>query len=126
MHQVPNSAMHNSAMHTSAIHDDDNVSFYNSTASTWTLATPRPTWESYIIVIISFTRDYHVPHCRKSLQHPLSASTDQAQSQHCQGQEFAAWFYKRATLIPSYSALSSCNMQPSNASTSVKSPIGMR
>ena len=26
--------------------DDDDVSFYNSTASTWTLATPRTTWES--------------------------------------------------------------------------------
>ena len=25
---------------------DDDVSFYNSTASTWTLATPRTTWES--------------------------------------------------------------------------------
>ena len=25
--------------------DDDDVSFYNSTASTWTLATPRTTWE---------------------------------------------------------------------------------
>ena len=24
---------------------DDDVSFYNSTASTWTLATPRTTWE---------------------------------------------------------------------------------
>ena len=28
--------------------DDDDVSFYNSTASTWTLATPRTTWESDI------------------------------------------------------------------------------
>ena len=26
--------------------NDDDVSFYNSTASTWTLATPRTTWES--------------------------------------------------------------------------------
>ena len=25
--------------------DDDDVSFYNSTASTWTLATPRTTWD---------------------------------------------------------------------------------
>ena len=31
----------------SCIHDDD-VSFYNSTASTWTLATPRTTWEFII------------------------------------------------------------------------------
>ena len=28
--------------------DDDDVSFYNNTASTWTLATPRTTWESSI------------------------------------------------------------------------------
>ena len=26
--------------------DDDDVSFYNSTTSSWTLATPRTTWES--------------------------------------------------------------------------------
>ena len=26
-------------------YDDDDVSFYNSTASSWTLATPRTTWE---------------------------------------------------------------------------------
>ena len=26
--------------------DDDDVSFYNSTASTWTLATPRTNWET--------------------------------------------------------------------------------
>ena len=25
--------------------DDDDVSFYNSTAFSWTLATPRTTWE---------------------------------------------------------------------------------
>ena len=30
-------------------HDDDDVSFYNSTASTWTLATPRTTWESHML-----------------------------------------------------------------------------
>ena len=29
------------------LYDDDDVSFYNSTASTWTLATPRTTWKSY-------------------------------------------------------------------------------
>ena len=29
---------------------DDDVSFYNSTASTWTLATPRTTWETDILV----------------------------------------------------------------------------
>ena len=28
--------------------DEDDVSFYNSTASTWTLATPRTTWESVL------------------------------------------------------------------------------
>ena len=32
------------------INDDDDVSFYNSTASTWTLATPRTTRESIISV----------------------------------------------------------------------------
>ena len=29
-------------------YDDDDVSFYNSIASTWTLATPRTTWETYV------------------------------------------------------------------------------
>ena len=37
---------------------DDDVSVYNSTASTWTLATPRTTWES---IDISFV--YHAGIC---------------------------------------------------------------
>ena len=37
------------------VHDDDDVSFYNSTASTWTLATPRTTWESYLHTYIYST-----------------------------------------------------------------------
>ena len=32
------------------LHDDDDVSFDNGTASTWTLATPRTTWESIVAV----------------------------------------------------------------------------
>ena len=31
------------------VHDDD-VSFYNSTASTWTLATPRTIWCTYMYI----------------------------------------------------------------------------
>ena len=31
--------------------DDDDVSFYNSTASTWTLATPRTTWEFMSLIM---------------------------------------------------------------------------
>ena len=34
--------------------DDDDVSFYNSTASTGTLATPRTTWESNVTLKISY------------------------------------------------------------------------
>ena len=33
-------------------YDDDDVSFYNSNASTWTLATPRSTWESLGIAFL--------------------------------------------------------------------------
>ena len=32
----------------SKVHDSDDVSFYNFTASTWTLATPRSSWESVL------------------------------------------------------------------------------
>ena len=32
--------------------DDDDVSFYTSTASTWTLATQRTTWESCAVIVI--------------------------------------------------------------------------
>ena len=101
--------------HSLKLNDDDDVPFYNSNASTWTLATSRSTWESKYLLRTWIIFQHRMPSSHRSVsqrQTPRYTSTASWDAlSHCLSPEATPDRLPQPNCSSPDSAASACGLQ---------------